>query len=257
MCCWRKPAKKLENCNSNFMQCLGMTNAGGNSQARSISGGIRLGKAVGQWRHIVFGSILSGESTILVERRNELGEVEIDPTTNAPVRDITKGDNAERYALGYQPRYQWKENTYFFGILDWERDKPANIKTATRQIVGVGHTFWRSTQGFFNGEVGIGNKNLTPEFGTDLDGGIGYVGFNFSNRLNDVTVFTSDFKSDFGSDNTFTEIGLGLTFRVSDKISVKLSHFLRNNTGLSNPTNPLSSDTDTVTTFNLLFDINT
>lgn len=236
---------------------LGITNAGGNSQARSISGGIRLGKAVGDWRHIVFGSVLSGESTILVERRNELGEVEIDPITNAPIRDIIKGDNAERYALGYQPRFQWKENTYFFGILDWERDKPANINTATRQIAGVGHTFWRSTQGFFNGEVGIGNKNLTPEFGDDLDGGIGYIGFNFSNRLNDVTVFTSDFKSDFGSDNTFTEIGLGLTFRVSDKMSVKLSHFLRNNTGLSNPTNPLSSDTDTVTTFNLLFDINT
>lgn len=236
---------------------LGITNAGGNSQARSISGGIRLGKAVNQWRHIVFGSVLAGESTILVERRDEFGEVEIDPTTNAPVRDIVKGDNSERYALGYQPRYQWKENTYLFGILDWEQDKPANIRAATRQIAGIGHTFWRDTRGFFNGEAGIGNKNLTPEFGEDLDGGIGYVGFNFSNRLNEVAVFNADFRSDFGSDNTFTEIGLGLTFKVSDKISVKVSHFLRNNTGLSNPTNPLSSDTDTVTTFNLLFDINT
>jgi putative salt-induced outer membrane protein len=234
---------------------VGMTNAGGNSRARSLSAGIRLGKTVGQWRHIVVGSVLTGESTILVERRNDQGEVEIDPSTNAPIRDIIKGDNAERYALAYQPRYLWKEDTYFFGILDWERDRPANIKTATRQIAGIGHTFWRTNTGFFSAEAGVGNKNLTPVFGDDLDGGIGYVGFNFLNRLSETTTFNADFKSDFGSDNTFTEIGLGLTFKVSDKMSVKVSHFLRNNTGLTDPTNPLSSDTDTVTTFNLLFDI--
>jgi putative salt-induced outer membrane protein YdiY len=112
---------------------IGFTNAGGNSEARSLSGGIRLGKSTGLWRHIVFGSVLSGESTILVERRNDLGEVEIDPTTNAPIRDIIKGDNAERYALGYQPRYQWKKDTYLFGIIDWE------------QIINVGFlqkAFW-------------------------------------------------------------------------------------------------------------------
>lgn len=234
---------------------LGMTNAGGNSEARSISGGIRLGKSVDQWTHILSASVLSGESTILVERRNELGEVEVDPTTNAPIRDIIKGDNAERYAIGYQPRFQWKEKTYLFGIIDWEQDKPANIKSSTRQIVGVGHTFWRDSKGFFTGEVGVGNKNLSVLFGDDLDGGIGYFGFNFVNRLSEVTTFNADFKSDFGSDNTFSEIGLGMTFRASDRMSIKLSHFLRNNTGLTNPSNPLNSDTDTVTTFNLLFDI--
>ncbi len=232
---------------------VGATNAAGNSKARSINGAIKLSKSVDKWQHIVFASVLKGESTIVVERRGVDGEVEIDPTTNAPVRDIIKGNNAERYTIGYQPRYQWKEKTYLFGILDWEKDKPANIKTATRQIVGVGHTFWQSGTGFFNGEVGFGNKNLSPVFGDDLDGGIGYVGFNFYNQLTDTTTFNADMKSDFGSDNTFTEIGLGLTFKVSDKMSVKLSHFLRNNTDLANPTNPLDADTDTVTTFNLVF----
>lgn len=234
---------------------LGMTNAGGNSEARSVSGGIRLGKTVNQWTHIVFGSVLFGESTILVERRNDLGEVEVDPTTNAPIREIIQGENAERFALGYQPRFQWKEKTYLFGILDWEQDKPANIQSATRQIIGVGHYFWSDVNGSFTGEAGVGNKNLGVVFGDDLGGGIGYLGFNFSNQLSDVTTFNADFKSDFGSDNTFSEIGLGLSFRASDRMSLKLSHFLRNNTGLTDPTNPLNSDTDTVTTFNLLFDI--
>lgn len=234
---------------------LGATNAGGNSKASSISGAIKLRKDVELWQHVVSASILKGESTIVVERRDANGDIEIDPTTNAPVREIINGDNSERYAIGYQPRYRWKDDTYLFGILDWEQDKPANIDSATRQILGIGHTFWRSNSGFFNGEVGFGNKNLAPVFGDDLDGGIGYVGFNFYNRLTESTTFNADMKSDFGSENTFTEIGLGLSFRVSDKMSVKLSHFLRNNTGLSNPTNPLDADTDTVTTMNLVLDI--
>ena len=85
---------------------LGATNSGGNSKARSISGAIKIRKTVDQWQHVLFGSILNGESTIVVERRDENGEVEIDPTTNAPVRDIIQGENSERYALGYQPRFQ-------------------------------------------------------------------------------------------------------------------------------------------------------
>lgn len=235
---------------------VGATNAAGNSKASSISGAIKLSKNVDKWTHVLSASVLRGESTIVVERRLADGSVEIDPATNAPVRDIIKGENSERYTIGYQPRYQWKDNSYFFGIVDWEKDKPANINTATRQIIGIGHTFWQTSTGFFNGEVGFGNKNLEPVFGDDLNGGIGYVGFNFYNRLTETTTFNADMKSDFGSDNTFTEIGLGLTFKASDKLSVKLSHFLRNNTDLTNPTNPLDADTDTVTTLNLVFALN-
>lgn len=234
---------------------LGATNAGGNSRARSVSGAIRLRKTVDKWQHVVFGSILKGESTIVVDRRDDNGDIEIDPTTNAPIRDIIKGENSDRLALGYQPRFAWRQNTYIFGILDWERDRPSNIRTSTRQIAGIGHQFWGTKNGFFTGEIGVGNKNLDPVFGENLDGGIGYVGFNFLNRLTDTTSFNADMKSDFGSDNTFTEIGLGLSFKVSDRMSVKLSHFLRNNTGLTNPGNPLDADTDTVTTFNLVVDL--
>lgn len=234
---------------------VGATNSSGNSKARSINAGIKLRKYVKKWQHVVSASVLKGESTIVIDRRDETGEIISDESTGLPIRDIIKGDNSERYTIGYQPRYQWKENSYFFGILDWEKDKPANIDTATRQIVGLGHTFWRSSTGFFNGEIGLGNKNLSPVVGSDLDGGIGYIGFNFYNRLTDTTTFNADMKSDFGSDNTFTEIGLGLSFKVSDRLNVKLSHFMRNNSDLTNPSNPLDADTDTVTTFNLVFGI--
>lgn len=233
---------------------LGATNSTGNAEAQSISGAIRLGKTVGQWEHLVFGSIIRGESTIIVDRLDAQG----DPITNAdgsPVRDIVTASNSERFALGYQPKFYWRPNTYFFGILDWETDEPANIDSSTRQVIGIGHKFWSTPQGYMSGEVGFGNKILEPVNGSDLSGGIGYLGLNYLNRVSEALTFNADLKADFGGDNTFTELGLGLAYKVSEKMALKLSHFLRSNSDLTNPSNPLDADNDTVTTFNLVFDI--
>ncbi len=233
---------------------MGMTNATGNSEASNISAAIRLGKTVGKWEHLVFGSLFQGSSAIVVEERDANGEVVLD-TDGRPSRKIVKGDNSDRIALGYQPRYYWRPRTYFFGILDYEKDKPANVKSATRQVIGVGHKFYSNQTGFFSAEAGFGNKNTQQVFGDDINGGIGYLGLNYLNRFSDNVTFNADFRADFGSENTFTEIGLGLAFKLSEKMALKITHFQRGNSDISDGTNPLDSSTDGVTSFNLVFDI--
>ena len=237
---------------------LGATSSSGNAEASSISGSIRLGKTVGLWEHLVFGSLLKGEATSLVERRDATGDVIIDPATSQPIRDIVTTNNSDRLALGYQPKYYWRPNTYFFGLLDYEQDEPANIDTSTRQVIGIGHRFWSTSQGYFSGELGFGNKTLEPVTGNDLDSGIGYLGLNYLNRFTENVTFNADLRSDFGDENTFMELGLGLAVKVSQRMALKLSHFIRNNTDLSDlqgATNPLADDGDSVTTFNLVIDI--
>lgn len=234
---------------------LGASSATGNSESSSISGSIRLGKTVGKWEHLLFGTVFKGNSSIVIEERDETGAVVIDEGTGFPVRRIVKGDDSDRIALGYQPKYYWRERTYFFGILDWETDEPANIDSATRQVIGVGHKFYNNETGFFSGEAGFGNKNLSQVFGDDIDGGIGYLGLNFVRRFNDTATFNADLRADFGDDNTFTEIGLGLAFKVAEGMALKISHFTRNNSDITDSGNPLSSSGDSVTSLNLVFDI--
>jgi len=226
---------------------LGANSATGNSKASNINGSIRLGKTVNRWEHLLFGSVFKGRSTIVV--------LEEDENTGAPTRRIIRGDNSNRIALGYQPKYFYTDRTYLFGLLDWEQDKPANIKQGTRQVIGVGHRFFANTTGFLSAELGVGNKNTVLVEGEDINGGIGYAGLNYLNRFNETTTFTADLRSDFGSDNTFVEFGLGLGFQVSNNLSLKISHFTRSNSDLSQGDNPLDSDSDSVTSFNLVFDI--
>lgn len=233
---------------------LGATSSSGNSEASNINGNIRLGKTVGKWEHLVFGSIFKGTSSIVIVERDEFGDPIVGDDGRVQ-RTIVKGDNSDRIALGYQPKYFYNQKTYFFGILDWEQDKPGNIDTATRQIVGVGHRFYSSAAGFLTGEVGFGNKTTALVVGDDVNGGVGYLGLNFLSRVNENVTFNADMRSDFGSENTFVELGLGVAFKVSEKLAFKIAHFSRSNSDLSSGDSPLSSNSDSVTSMNLVIDI--
>jgi len=233
---------------------LGASFTTGNAESSNINGSIRLIKSYNRWDHVLTASVFKGTSTVLLTQRDEDGAI-IRDDNGFPVREIVEGDNSDRLTIGYQPKYYFNDRLYAFGILDYETDEPSNIDSSTRQIIGVGYSFYRNESGYLSGEVGLGNKTLDPVFGDDLDGGIGYLGLNYLNRITDTVTLNADLRSDFGSDNTFVEIGLGSTFKLSDRFSLKISHFSRSNTDLEDASNPLGSSTDSITTLNLVADI--
>ena len=231
---------------------LGATSASGNAEASNINGAIRLSKTVNRWEHLVFGSIFRGRSSIVVEERDDQGNV-VTGDNGFPNRTIVRGDNSDRIALGYQPKFFYRPNTYFFGILDFEQDEPANLDVASRQVIGVGYRFFANETGFLTGELGFGNKVTNLVVGDDIDGGIGYLGLNFLSNITDTVSFNADLRSDFGSDNTFIELGLGISFKLSDKLALNFSHFTRSNSDLTD--DPFVDSSDSVTTMNLVVDI--
>jgi len=236
---------------------LGANSIQGNSEANNISADIRLGRTIGRWEHIIFGSYFKGDATTLVEQEDENGNVitqTIDGEQVAVLVPETSG-NSDRLAVGWQPRFYWRPRTYFFGILDYEQDEPANIDLASRQLIGVGHKFFSNESGFLSGEAGVGNRVTEQVIGDDLTGGVAYFGLNYLNRINDNVTFNADFRADVGDENTYTELGLGLAFKVSERLAVKLSHQTRGNTDIENPLLASPSSTDSVTSFNLVFDI--
>lgn len=247
---------------------LGATSSTGNSEASNINGSIRLGKTVNRWEHLVYGTVFQGQSSIVIDLQDEFGDA-IEDDAGQPIRRVVTGDASDRLAIGYQPKYYYTPKTYFFGLLDWEQDEPANIDDATRQIIGVGHRFYSNASGFLSGEAGFGNKTTDLVQGPSVNGGIGYLALNFLSRVNENVTFNADFRSDFGSDNTYIEVGLGVAFKISEKLAFKVSHFSRSNSDLTDAANavvptidgvadgsaPSLGNSDSVTTFNLVIDI--
>lgn len=236
---------------------LGANSITGNTEANNVNAGIRLGKTVGKWEHLVFGSYFKGDATSLVEAENDDGTPLTIPVNGQDVQvfETINSGNSDRLAIGYQPRFYWRPRTYFFGVVDYERDRPANIDLGSRQLVGVGHKFYSNASGFLSAEAGVGNRALEQVFGDELSGGILYFGANYLNRINDNVTFNADFRADSGSDNTYTDIGLGLAFKLSERLAVKLAHQTRNNSDVTNPSLLSSSNSDNSTSINLVLDL--
>lgn len=237
---------------------LGANSISGNVEASNVNAGIRLGKTVGKWEHLVFGSYFKGDATVLVDRVDENG-VPVDETLpNGDVvraKDVIKSGNSNRLAIGYQPKYYWRPRTYFFGIIDYEQDKPANVKLGARQLIGIGHKFYSNASGYLSAEAGFGNKTTEVVAGEDASGGIAYLGANYLNRINDNVTFDANLRADLGGDNTYTEIGLGLAFKLAEGMAVKIAHQTRGNTDITNPALPDASKSDNSTSINLVVDL--
>jgi len=239
---------------------LGANAISGNVEANNINAGIRLGRTVGQWEHLVFGNYFKGDATVLVDEIDADGNPVTTTLANGDVvtqQQIVKGGNSDRLHIGYAPRFYWRPRTYFFGIIDYEQDKPANVELGSRQLIGIGHKFFSNASGFLSGEAGFGNKNTEVVAGEDINGGVAYLGADYLNRINENVTFDANFRADLGSDNTYTEIGLGLAFKLSQRMAVKIAHQTRGNTDITNPSLPLgdASDTDNSTSINLVVDL--
>lgn len=237
---------------------LGANSISGNTEASNVNAGIRLGKTVGKWEHFVFGSYFKGDATVTVDKLDAAGQPVDETLPNGDVvraKEVIKSGNSDRLAVGYQPKYYWRPRTYFFGIIDYEQDKPANIKLGARQLIGIGHKFFSNESGFLSGEAGFGNKNTEVVAGEDANGGIAYLGANYLNKINNNVTFDANLRADLGGDNTYTEIGLGLAFKLSERMAVKIAHQTRGNSDITNPALPDASKSDNSTSINLVVDL--
>jgi len=237
---------------------LGANSISGNSEASNINAGIRLGKTVGKWEHLIFGSYFKGDATVQVDQLDAQGNPVTQLLSNGDtvtLQRTIKSGNSDRLAVGYQPKFYWRPRTYFFGIIDYEQDKPANVKLGARQLLGIGHKFYSNASGYLSAEAGVGNKTTELVAGEDVSGGAAYLGANYLNRINDNVTFDANLRADLGGDNTYTEIGLGLAFKLSERMAVKLAHQTRGNSDIKNPALPSASKSDNATSINLVVDL--
>jgi len=233
---------------------LGANTSTGSSETSSVNGSLRVGKRSGAWENWFFASAFKGESAVAAPRRDAEGNIVLDDN-NEEILDIVRGDTSDRITAGWQPRYYFSEKTYGFGKFDWLKDEPAGIRSSNRQMIGVGHSFYRDQTGHFSIELGAGRKSLKDVTDETVDGEVGYIAANYLYRVNPNVTFNADASSDFGGDSRATEAAVGIAFKLTETLAFGISHYVRANGDVTNERNPLSARRDSVTTMNLVIDI--
>jgi putative salt-induced outer membrane protein YdiY len=233
---------------------LGAQATAGGTRTSSLSGSAMLTYRGGRWENRFSTKLLRSTSTIVVNRTDIDGNV-VTGSDGQPERIAVKGRTTDRRSVSFEPSWFFTGKSYVFSILDWETNEPGNIDIATRQIAGVGHKFWRSRYDFLAGEVGVGNKRLEQSTGEKTAGSIGYLGIKYVRQYTERVRFSAELDSDFGSENRFTELGLGFAYKVNSHFALRFSYTSRMNSDIRDPSNPLDSSVDSEATVSLEFDI--
>lgn len=206
---------------------LGVVAASGNSDNRSISGTLGLGKQSGLWKHNIFADVYKAKSNGI--------------------------ESADRFMLGYKADRQINERLYGWGTLRYETDSFAGFDRRLTGGAGIGYKVLLGPVHTLDIEAGLGYQSTSFGNGTPKSSGaIALLAANYAAKMSDTVTFTQRFALEAGSDNKLLTSVTGLNMKVSDALSVSLGHTIRRNSDIVGARGKKS---DSVTTINLVYAI--
>lgn len=202
---------------------LGYSASTGNSETSSLIARLGLGLESGKWRHALDLEAINAQ--------------EDEATT------------AERYAAEYQADYSFREHTWAFGNLRYDKDRFGGFEHQISETVGIGHRFVDRPNLTINGEAGAGAKQTSIEDDESSSEFVTRLGGDLSWGITDNTQFTQELLVELAGDNTYTEAASGLKVAMNDQLALKLSFTLKNNSDVPDD----NEKTDTYTAVTLVY----
>lgn len=218
---------------------LGVLLTDGNSESKSANAKLDMAHESDLWKHNIYAAALYGDTG-----------------------DFT---TAERYEARYQLDRKITERFSWFVGVRAEEDKFSGFAYQATLSTGATYKFIDNTATKFDGSLGIGYRRLEPQVLIKTPGGevlerikgeadsepVVTLGSNFEHAFTESTKITNKFLAEAGSDNTAVQNDLSLQVSMSDKLALAVGLGVRYN---SDPP-PLSEDTDTQLTVNLVYNI--
>ncbi|MCP1315733.1 MULTISPECIES: YdiY family protein [unclassified Halomonas] len=203
---------------------LGFTSLSGNTNSQTLIGKTRLTWLTGDITHS-----LRGE-----------------------VRNVTKDSetSAEQYLIAGRERFDFSGPHYLFGFARWEKDRFAGYDQQLSVIGGYGRQLIDSDTQALSLEAGPGYRNDRLRDDDNEQLAVAYSALAYRYSISDVADFEQEMSLEYTSDNTTARSLTALTARVSSRISLRLSHEIKQN---SQPPDDASERTDTTTSASLLY----
>jgi len=208
---------------------LGLSVSGGNTDNTTVNAKLDMDTAKNNIRHNIFADAYYAED------------------------DNQK--TAERYVLGYKPRYFLTDRDYLFAILRYDQDEFAFIDSRTTEVVGYGRQFIATKKHYLDGEIGLGARQTDyivdpTTVALDENELIYFLGGKYTGRISDTARFSETVRVEIGEDNNYIESITGLGLSITGSMSAKISYTIRHNTDVSGVK---GEKTDTLTGVNLVY----
>lgn len=160
-------------------------------------------------------------------------------------------EDSERYTAELQSNRTLSEKSYMYGVYRYDADKFGSYDPQQSISAGYGRELMRSETHILKGEVGVGyRKSEERTTGYVSDNVIARLMLDDSWQVWESTLWTNRLLVESGSDNTFTLFNTAVAVAMTQKLAMKVSFEVRNNTQL--PPGE-TENTDTTTTVNLVY----
>ncbi|MDM8559196.1 DUF481 domain-containing protein [Candidatus Parabeggiatoa sp. HSG14] len=207
---------------------LGFTQTTGNTENQSLVTKLAIGYKLSSWEHTL------NLNALRAEDKDEL--------------------TGESYGLNLQSNYDLSQDQkqYLFGKLRYEEDRFSGYDYQSSLIFGYGHRVFDTEDRGLKLEAGVGvGQNQMVVFDQSSDSqAIGFLGLNYRQKIGAHSEFTQDLKVEGGSENVYSESNTGFKVSVTDKVAMKLSLQIKNNSEVP----PDTEKTDTITAVTLVYD---
>ena len=208
---------------------LGITSTTGNTETTNINGKIDSTHEADKWKHNLFAEAYYAE----------------DQSTKT----------AERYMLGYKPKYFVSDKDYVFGLLQYDKDEFASIDGRTSEVVGYGRQILDTDVHKLEAEIGLGARQTNyvsapSTVGLAENEGMVYLAGKYVGKISDSAKFSQALRAEAGEENTAIESVTGLTMTIVGNLASKITYTVRHNTDIEGAK---GENTDTITGVNLLY----
>ncbi|MFK7892067.1 MAG: YdiY family protein [Granulosicoccus sp.] len=204
----------------------------------------------GGWEQELDAKYYQSAAESLVVQRDSEGEKVLDGQ-GLEIKELIRTTTNNRRFISVQSRRFINTKHYLFGLADLDVNRPANLDSSMRHVVGVGYKLWRAKNDQLSAGIGLGRKRRDDVSGVRQRGTIGYFGLRFKRKLSAKTALSLDFDSDFGSDNRYSEGEIALSVKLRDPVSLSVKYEARFNSTVIDPLNTFDRGLEAALSVNL------
>lgn len=202
---------------------FGLATTSGNSDTETLNGRLELVNNIGLWRHNIDLSALS---------------VSDDDSTTA-----------ERYTFGYKADRKISDNDYLFGAFRYDDDRFSGFDFQSSLTAGYGRRLFERQRSRLDVEIGTGYKFSETVDGETQDEVIARLYGDYEYKVSSNSLFSQTLLIEPGIENTFTESITAFKVKFAEKLALKLSLSIKNNSD----TPPGTTSTDRVSGVSVVY----
>jgi len=137
---------------------------------------------------------------------------------------------SEAYQLGWKTDYNFTENDYLFGLVNWRKDRFSGVVEQLSESVGYGRRLIDTSNHLLSAEIGAGYRDADLSDDSTESGAIIRGGLDYTWTFTETSGFDQHISIESGSDNTYAESVSEIRASIIGNLALVFSYTVRHNT---------------------------